>query len=356
MTARLNFTFAVLVGAMLDVSKRVEVHKTLSPDQAQLLTVGKSVSEKTHEIFSELCVRIMNDPAMAFVSMFMKKSGVVDNESYRRVAVVSFPVYEELCKEQDKYFGMTLKPAERDNLKAIMEYVLPNIGVAAKYNKGSNSDVAPYMDALMLAFGNIAGHFNDKIELFQKYIAEHEILAINSDWVEVFENLEAYRTQIKLVPQQAGNEGAGQVQGVQPTMQPMPQPPQVVQPAQQPQPQAYISAPQFATPQQQVSHQQPVQDKPKSFSDMIASAPHLQQYRNTTVYPAGVMPAVQSPSAPRSNWQQPQQMYQQPMMGQPMYGQPMQPGMYPQQMYGQPMMGQPMYPGDMGNYPGRVIV
>lgn len=338
MTARLNFTFAVLIGAMLDVAKRVDIHKTLSPAQAQLLNVGKSITEKTHEIFSEVCLRTMSDPSMSFVAMFMKKSDVVNNQPYRRIGVVSFPVYEELCKEQDKYFGLTIKPAERENLKAVMQFLLPGIETVGKYNKGSNSDVAPYMDALMMVFGGIAGPFNDKIELFEKFIPESDIITIDSDWVEVFDNLDAHRVMIQMVPQQAGNEGASLVQGsAVPTVQ-MPQhsavlPSTATAKSLPVMPTANVNAPQVAT--------QPTGKQ--TFSEMIANAPHLQQYRNTSVYPGGVQPAFQSPTAPRGQWfAPPQQMGMMPQQyGQPMYGQPM---MQQQTMYGQ----QPMQHAYMG--------
>lgn len=298
LTTRLNFTFATLIGAMIDVVKRVEIHKCLSPSQSHLLSVGKNISEKTHEIFSEVCLRTMGEENMSFVSMFMKKSGTVDNQPYRRVAVVSFPIYEELCKEQDKYFGMTIKPTERENLKALMQYLLPGIDKPSNYNRGSNSDVAPYMGALMNAFGEIASHFNDNIDLFDKFIAEHEILKINDEWVDIFEDLDAHRTLIHMVPQQAGNEGASPVQAPQPQMQPVPQSthatqhttPTTAQPYQPQQP---------ATAQQQAPA---TTGKPMSFNDMVASAPHLQQYRQTQVYGGGGAQYTPSPSAPRGQW------------------------------------------------------
>ena len=309
LTVRLNFTMAALTNALLDIAKKVEIHKTLSPDQAQLLVVGKSITDKTHITFSEVMLKSVANPEHSFVHIFMKKSGVVDNVSFRRVAVVTFPIYEELCKEQDKYFGMTIKPAERDNLKALMEYILPGIETPGKFNRGSNSNVAPYMDSLMASFGSVAAYFNEKLELFNKFIPEADILTINSEWVEVFEDLDAHRTMIHMVPQQAGNEGSFQAPTT-PAMVPMP--------AAQPAPAASAAPrPITATPQQQhyPQNQQQGQTGPRSFADMVRASPHLQQYAQGMQVQQGYAPP---PGAPRGNWGgAPQPMYpgQYPGMG-----------------------------------------
>jgi hypothetical protein len=216
---------------------------------------------------------------------------VVDDVSFRRVAVVNFPIYEELCKEQEKYFGMTIKPAERENLKLVMQYILPGIEVQGKYNRGSNSDVAPYMDSLMASFGSVAAHFNEKLELFKDFIPEAEILTINSDWVEVFENLDSHRTMIHMVPQQLGNEGssAAQPKGA-PTMVPMP----TAQVAKQ----AQVQQQHYPQPIQPVVQQPTQSSAGRSFSEMVRSSPHLQQY----AYAGMGQPMAPPPGAPRGDW------------------------------------------------------
>lgn len=292
LTTRLNFTMAAIVGTFIDIAKRMEIHKTLSPDQAQLLITGKAVTEKTHLLYTEIMLRTMSDPAMSFIHIFMKKSGTVDGVACRRMAVVNFPIYEELCKEQDKYFGIDIKQSERDNIKAMMEYLLPGLEVEGKYNRGSNSDVAPYMDALMASFGSIAANFNDKLELYGSFIPEKEALTINSDWVEVFENLDAYRAKIFLVPQQPGNEGAA---SVQPKNAPVMV--QVPSATVQPQQTAHV-APQHHAQSQPITQMVPPTNRPKTFGEILQSNPNLRHLQTAGMYP----PVQPSPGAPRGNW------------------------------------------------------
>lgn len=211
LTIRLNFAIGALMSELLGIAAEVGKHKKLSPDQSEMLIAGKDVTEDTQVTFSDLLMRIYDGTASkGFVTLYLKKSGVVDTVSYFRVGVVSFPFYEELLKEdQDKYYGITLTKKTRLTLLRMFEYVIPGIATPNLYNKGSNSAVAPIMDSLMRAFGGVASRVNDKIELFKDVFTEPggEKLIIPCEWEEAFIDLDQLRPQIHMVPQQVGNEG-----------------------------------------------------------------------------------------------------------------------------------------------------
>lgn len=214
LVVRLNFAIGALMSELLGIAADVSKHKQLSPDQSEMLVAGKDVVEDTQIAFSDLLMRVYDSESnRGFVSIYLKKSGVVRDTSYFRVGVVSFPFYEELVKEQDKYFGITLTQKTRQSLLKMFEYLIPCIGTAGFYNQGSNSSVAPIMDSLMRAFGRVAAQINDKIELFKNVFAEPggEKLIIQSAWEEAFVDLDALRPLIHLVPLQTGNEGQATV-------------------------------------------------------------------------------------------------------------------------------------------------
>lgn len=225
LVVRLNFAIGALMSELLGIAADVTKHKQLSPDQSEMLIAGKDVVEDTQIAFSDLMMRVYDgENNRGFVSIYLKKSGVVRDTSYFRVGVVSFPFYEELAKEdQEKYFGITLTKKTRQSLLKMFEYLIPCIGTPGFYNQGSNSAVAPIMDSLMRSFGRVAAQINDKIELFKNVFAEPggEKLIIQSAWEEAFVDLDALRPLIHLVPLQSGNEGQAPTQAVVQTTVPV---------------------------------------------------------------------------------------------------------------------------------------
>lgn len=214
LVVRLNFAIGALMSELLGIAADVSKHKLLTPDQSEMLVAGKDVVEDTQIAFSDLLMRVYDSASnRGFVSIYLKKSGVVLGTSYFRVGVVSFPFYEELAKEQDKYFGVTLTKKTRQSLLSMFEYLIPRIESVGAYNQGSNSAVAPIMDSLMRSFGGVASRINDKIELFKDVFAEPggEKLIIQSAWEDAFVDLDTLRPLIHLVPIQTGNEGQSTV-------------------------------------------------------------------------------------------------------------------------------------------------
>jgi hypothetical protein len=73
------------------------------------------------------------------------------------------------------------------------------------YNRGSNSTIAPSIEALLLTVKAIAAPLNDLISRFEGILPEN--LLVNADWVDQLENLDELLPEIRSTPMQAGNEG-----------------------------------------------------------------------------------------------------------------------------------------------------
>lgn len=320
---RLNFTFQALMNEMINLAKNRAQHKSLSPDQAVALMSVKDVTESTHVAFTELILRSADDSSKPFVAIYVRKSATVKERNYFRAGIVTFPMYEEL-KSSDKPMGYAISDKERKNLLRLMEYIVPGIEVANNYDRGSNSGVAPHLDALMKAFNGVASRLNDQIDLFDD-VFKQPSLRIDDDWVESFEDLDALEVQIQMIPQQPGNEGSN------PTTTPARAPV------------ATQAAPAAApAPTVSVQVQQPVPSKPSghtvSFDELMqqrtqpAPAPvqmyqpppahpyaHLANYPGMPVMVPGVgmvpqqviqqhmqqMHQPQNPNGPRGNWSTP---------------------------------------------------
>ena len=227
MVMKINYTIGVLAYQLLTIATSVKDQSKLKPDQTEFLTKVKNADEKTLQVLGKLMAAMpANQTQKAFVSIYVKRGGVVEGRKHSRSAIVSFPLYEELTKATTEAYGVKLRVKDKEVLINLLEYMLPNISVKEFYNKGSDSDVAPFLDALMNSVKNIASPLNDIIELFNDVLEDHESLRFEDEWVETFENLAVMIPEIRKIPMQAGNEGVSVGTPAQPV-----QPAQPAQPA-----------------------------------------------------------------------------------------------------------------------------
>lgn len=226
---RLNYTIGVIVQSLLNVVASPDLHKQLNPEQMHLLTFIKDCDDKTVTHFIQQMVSaIKTSPDSAFINIFLKRGGWKDKTKYARLAVVSFPFFENIK-------DMKVRQKDKEAFKAIFQYLFTKIDTEGAYNYGSNSDIAPFLDAMMHSAALIASPLNDTLELFNPYIEGAAELLFESDWLEYFQNLEDLTIEIRKIPTHVIDD---YVQPTQ-TVQTLPQPQQTavttaVQPGYQP--------------------------------------------------------------------------------------------------------------------------
>jgi hypothetical protein len=213
----LNNVAATLMSDLLLLSGDIDAHKDLSPDQAEFLTKVKGVDDKLITLWSKVLEAMPHDQmARRIVTIFLKKTGSVAGKRVKRVGVVSFPLYEELKKPEVKkgeheIFGVKCRVKDKETLIATLEYLFPNIEEVGSYNRGSDSDVAVNMDALMQATLGVVRALNDVTETFGERFGKQAgdvDLYIDCDWQEAFVNLDSMWNEIRKIPVQEGNEGS----------------------------------------------------------------------------------------------------------------------------------------------------
>lgn len=342
---RLNFTFQALMNEMLQLAKNRAQHKLLDPQQAVALMSVKDATENTHVAFTELILRSTEAGNKPFVSIYVKKSATIKERNYFRAGIVTFPMYEEL-KDAEKPLGYAISEKERKNLLRLMEFVIPDIQTPNSYDRGSNSGVAPHLDALMKAFGGVASRLNDQIDLFDN-VFKQPALRIDDEWVEAFEDLDALQPQIQMIPSQPGNEGTNPVvtpkttASATPTITPTSAPMQASAPLQAVHPQAVTKPTTPQGPTVSFDDLMKSQARPQVMHVPVFQPPPMHPYPQLANYPGmpvhvpGVGMVSQqviqqqmhqpqqamNPNGPRGNWGQP------PMnMGYP--GQPQPGGFY----------------------------
>lgn len=205
---RLNFVIGFVAFSLMRLATSPAEHPSLKPQQTVFLSKVKEADEQTLEKMQKIAAQMLvGDPSKAFAHIYVSKRGDIDGRKYARVGTVSFPLYEELLKSEMEVYGIKLRKKDKASIKALLEYMLPDLDHPSTYRRGSDSKVAPTLDALMKAVISVGEPINDTIELFKDMIDGGEDLMFNGEWEPVFQDLEVLLAQIRLIPMQAGNEG-----------------------------------------------------------------------------------------------------------------------------------------------------
>ena len=356
---RLNFTIGAIAQSLLNLIASPALHHKLNPDQLRIMMAVKDVDETTvnNYIKHVLLAGAQKNAESLFVHIYLKRGGFLNNRKHPRVGVVYFPFYHDLIEfskdnKENKDHGYRidkLRVKDRESLKQLFDFMIPDIEKEERYNAASDHKMCPYFDALLQTAALIASQLNDLLDLYEEFIEDAEQMKFDSEWIELFQSLEDLDKEFRAIPVQAGNEGQVERQEPNtvkeavntsfqrpasvpvPTM-PVPTQPEVKQTKRGIDFQSLLAGTRPAMPPQQPVQypqqqmQQPMQmGHPSQFQQPVIdlnNVPlgHVVQTPNGPMVstPAGLMPAQQ------------QMMYQQPIPQPMMYHQPVQMG-YPQQ-------------------------
>lgn len=166
---RFQYSLIHLLTQIFTFGADAATHSRATVEQSDLLIALKDVTEDfLTKKWKKICEAIEASVASGesthrIVHCFLKRRAVHNGRQYGRLAVVSFPLYEQICSTEQKVFGVTLSKKERATIKSVLEWVFPDIATPGEYNVGSNSDMVPFLDALLGVIENIGGHINDSI-------------------------------------------------------------------------------------------------------------------------------------------------------------------------------------------------
>ncbi len=217
LNVRMNYLFGILASQLLGLCLNKEIHSKFTPSQSELLVLLKDVDETSRVNFTKLMVKLLgNDYEKVFLNVFLHKGGTVRGQRYARAGIMSFPFYKMLKEKGTEIEGIKIRNKDVDIYSKIYKFIFPLIDEPEAYNYGSNSDIAPYTDALLMTTAKALGRFNDIVDEFGDFIADSDILVSNSEWVEPMMDLNSLLMEIRRIPPQFGNEGSNIPESVQP--------------------------------------------------------------------------------------------------------------------------------------------
>lgn len=203
---RLSFVISDLMYQLAELGVDSGRHKTLIPKAAEVLSAMPGIDEKFVDTLRKILAKQSNDGPNRLVSIYLKRGGMYKGQKMARVAVVSFPMLEQLQGEPDTVFGVKVRKKDLVILESLFKYILPDADVVETYNAPSRSMSTPYFDALMHAFYNVAHRLNQVIHLQRKQLSNEDELRTRTDWIDSLADLTVYEGQI---PSLSGNEGEG---------------------------------------------------------------------------------------------------------------------------------------------------
>ncbi|MNV41327.1 hypothetical protein D3C71_1329610 [compost metagenome] len=280
------------------------------------------ITDKTQAILDKLIPAAHKQNKL--VTVYLKGAGTFQGQKVNRIAVIRFPILDELDNDADKdmVLGVKVPAKQRKVISGLLRLIVPFGDSPEEYSAGTISRVARFFTAFLQAYHKIATRMNQSINRFAGPLALplKPIELFPLEWIDEFPSI------YNQIPSLNGNDGGTDEVDAEAQVAPQPQ-----QQRQQPQQQVVTPTLQTAMPQiasQFSFNQQPV--VPQNQRPASASAPQNQKPKQSVAdLMRGTQP--QMPQIPAYG-QQPQMFQQQypqhQMVNQ--YGQIVQQQMMPQ--------------------------
>jgi hypothetical protein len=204
-----DFILGNLLLNIAQLAQQDELHKDLTPEQAQYLGPFSEVDAKFVKLLWTITTtkRLLKKNC-EFVRFSVIKGRVWEGQKRSRVATLHFPLYEQLPKEDkgtELPMGVKLRIADVKMLRRMYEYLFPGIREAGHYEIGSDSKVAPSIESLMALYAKFSDSINSTVSILEPVIKTSTALMIVNDWRDDLANAAKYLPEIRKIPSLEGN-------------------------------------------------------------------------------------------------------------------------------------------------------
>lgn len=200
---RLSSTASQLMSELMNIAATPERHKELNPKQAGFLQAVQDANSKTETVLNtKILTRHFDD----ILNIYLKRGGQFKGEEYRRVASVSFPIWDELTSKGKMIYDVDCGSVKNKKaIASLFEFVFPNTEDQNYWSAASDETVAPYFHSLMLCYAKVAKHLNSLVHKYRKHLEYPDMLKIPLKWEEGLQHLSDWKSLIAPLP---GNSGA----------------------------------------------------------------------------------------------------------------------------------------------------
>lgn len=204
----LNDSILRIVDAVLGISIDEDLMATLSPTQIEFMRSASGADATSLKNWRAIMRRAESRASSNRVmTIFLKRGAELENETFKRVAIVNFNLYQELTAGTLNVFGAKIRKADAKVYSKILEAIFEDIYIVDRYSVGSNSMTAPYFEALIDAYHGVLKAMNGPTWNLRKPIEQSTgtRLHVKDDFMESFKDLMKYRDVLPTMPLNDGD-------------------------------------------------------------------------------------------------------------------------------------------------------
>ena len=205
-----DFLTGMLFLNLAHLAATKESHKGLTPEQAKYMHPYSEADKKFVALLEGI---VAAKPAVKKGFEFIRFNVVMGREwqgqKRNRVAVATFPLYDELPKENKPCVvaGQKLSIKQTTMLRSMYEFIFEHINEKGYYEFGSDSKLGPSIESLYGLLDIIISNHNKHISVLEGAIQGTELLYIPNEWSETLKNISSLVTDIRAIPPLEGNAG-----------------------------------------------------------------------------------------------------------------------------------------------------
>jgi len=187
-----------LIGIANDKVRQAGLPPTLLPLLAKLQDVDDKAVATLQTVFSKL------NRENPLVHINFRRKAVLGTTTYRRAAIFSSAFIDQIHDESlKKVLDTDVRKKDKLLFRELVEWILPGVTTGV-YSCGSNSDTAPYLDALMQCYYTVQKHINAAAEKLKSQLVLFDEIYSDLSWMDEFADLSIYTG---LIGPLAGNDG-----------------------------------------------------------------------------------------------------------------------------------------------------
>lgn len=218
-SARLNFTIFRVFVAILELANSPELQKKPNKEIIKVLsmlsdtknpTKTPNVDDKSISNFERLIDAGMKiNMYKNTIGLYIRRGGSIgnDGEKFNRIAVIDFPLYDEITGEDRVVRGTKLRIKDKDVFASIYEYMFPMIDSKEAYMFGSSDKTSPGLVSLLTAAYSIGDRLNKLVKTYKNIIGDdYKELMFNLDWVDYIEDIDNRVKDTNSVPMHNNGE------------------------------------------------------------------------------------------------------------------------------------------------------
>lgn len=205
-----DFVVGMLFLNLAHLASSKEAHKSLTPEQAKYIHPYSEADKKFVTVLENIvAAKAGVKKGFEFIRFNVAMGREWQGQKRNRVAVATFPLYDELPKDNKPCVvaGQKLTIKQTAMLRSMYEFIFEHINEKGYYEFGSDSKLGPSVESFYGLLDIIIANHNKHVSVLEGALIGTEHLYIPNEWSETLKNIGSLVTEIRAIPPLEGNAG-----------------------------------------------------------------------------------------------------------------------------------------------------